>query len=380
MNKDYYYILGEINEEKFVINFVFYKSMKIKINSEEHRVKKFSCLKRIFNAETQTIKIYIDDIFDTDIFIKIEKPVFWKINILNCDCHFVPECGLKKKIKTGYDCVNFHLGDQIYLDIIYIKFRGETEEKIREAIYEEYRVAFFEKKLNILEKSFNIMLGDDHDIADESFRESENYDAVFKNVFNEIQKNLRLTKNNFVIYNEKRFILIDNIQTFSGSEYIFECNKILKNIDSNTIENYILTPRIIMNSSNNWLYNIIFSTNNNTENYETFYETLFEMKRKNEMRFTILCGDEHSSAHYKIFDKSRGAIDIFFVGPLNSVIDFIKNDFFIKTENFSSKEIFYNKKHSFIEIERNIKIVDDFRFLDLFSPLIYTWKLLKTCK
>lgn len=383
MNKNYYYILGEINEYKFVINFVFYESMIFKIDDTEYNVNKYSCLQKIFDVKTRSIKLFINGIFNHEININLEKPIYWKINFLNCDCQFIPECGLKDQVQTGYDCINFHLGDQIYLDLVYLKLAKDEydEEKIRKAIYEEYRIGFFERKLKILQNSFNIMLGDDHDISDESIRieQDKRYNNCFKKVFEEIQLGLRLSDSKFVIYNDMRFILIDNINTLSHEEYIFECNKILRMLDSTVISNFILSPRNMMNTTNNCLYNIIFSSENNITNYNSFYDILFEMKKKHEMKFTILCGDEHSSGHYTINDKKRGKIDLYFVGPLNSVIDFIKNDFFIKSDILSSEEILYCKKHSFIEITRanNLEFVYDFKCSDYISPFIYSLKFLK---
>lgn len=378
MNKSYYYILGEINEHKFVVNFVFYETMKFKINNTIHDVKKYSCLRKVFDANSQTIKLSVNNVFDHEINIVLDKPINWKINFLNCDCHFVRECELRNKIQTGHDYINFHLGDQIYLDLVYMSLEEYDEEKIRGAIYEEYRIGFFERKLNILQNSFNIMLGDDHDIADESIRDKQ-YDNFFKAIFVEIQHGLRLSDDKFVTYNDKRFVLLDNINTLSNEEYLFECNKVLRSLDSAVVNNFILSSRNLMNSSNNCLYNLIFSSEDNTTNYNSFYDILFEMKKKNEMRFTILCGDEHSSAHHVISDKTRGNIDLYFVGPLNSVIDFIKNDFFVKSGTFSSEEIFYHKKHSFIEMTRmnNLKIIDDFSCADYLSPIVYSWKFLK---
>lgn len=382
MNKNYYYILGEVNEYKFVINFVFYETMKFKINDTEHNVKKYSCLRQIFDAKTQSIKLSVNDVFDHEINIQLDKPIYWKINFINCDCQFISECGLKNQIQTGHDRINFHLGDQIYLDLVYLKLRKEeyNEDKIREMIYDEYRIGFFERKLNILQNSFNIMLGDDHDVADESIRitRDKRYDKFFKRIFEEIQHNLRLSDNKFVTFNDKRFILLDNINTLSHEEYLFECNKVLRSLDSTIINNFILSSRNLMNSSNNCLYNLIFSTENNSTNYSSFYDILFEMKQKNEMRFTILCGDEHSSAQYVITDKTRGNIDLYFVGPLNSVIDFIKNNFFVKTNELSSKEIFYNKKHSFMTTTEvnDLKVIDDFNCSDYMSPIIYSFKFL----
>lgn len=349
MNDSYLPIFGEIDamKEKFIINILFFDDYDLTVSFLDN-----SCVINIDGKKFTSHKIILS-IDAGDIYFKNKKDSVykdkikfnpslskWNFNLLNCDCQFVPESGLIQKVKTDFQTINFHLGDQIYLDLIFMDI--EDEKLIRETVYLEYKKAFL-RKINILQKSFNIMLGDDHEISDESVR-NKNNTKIFKDIFHEIQGNLRFGEK-IVSYDDNSFLLIDNINLLNHDEYAQNIVEDLKENNHLIKKNlFILSPRNLLNSKNNPLYNQIFSSINNNFDYNYLYDFLSEYSS-----VKIFCGDEHSCAKFK-----TGKIEIYFVGPLNSVPEVFENHFMIESKKYTLDKLYLKSKHSYIQIRNNI--------------------------
>lgn len=363
MNKDFSYIFGEIDltENKFVILFVFFSDIKIDVKQKNDIAekthflngKKYTTQKLILNYEN--CEIYINEKV-----IKIPKTSKFNYNFLNCDCQFVLDCGLRNQIKKGMDSINFHLGDQLYCDLLFLKMSNSeiTKEDMRKIIYEEYRKAFFGKKAEILQNSFNIMLGDDHEISDESIRGkmSTEKSQIFMDIFNEIQMSLRIdSKKNISIFPDINFILVDNSEILSSIDYVKNLEKILGDIIYENKKYYILSPRNLLNCKNHPVYNFIYKSEDVILNYNSFYEFLFKVQKEKNVEFTILCGDEHSSAFFEIINEGK-KIDFYFVGPLNSVVDPPCENKFLLNGNHSVEKKYHIYDHAFMSkhIDENL--------------------------
>lgn len=325
----YFPIVGELRDDQFVVNVIFFDDVHLGVVSG----KKNTCEKLIFNrGEKVTIGDFtFDSSFDLEGF-----------NILNCDCQFVGECGLKEQVKNN--SVNFHIGDQIYLDAVFLDACRNGDDNLKQTIYEEYRKAF-ERKKDILQKNYNIMLGDDHEIADETLRQYDKYGItpVFLEVYNEIQKGLRFDDSPLVTYGDNDFLLVENIETRPNEEYSRNITNLI-NLGIFTKPNmYILTTRNILNTKDNFINKIIYSSNDNIINYRQFYETIFSWEKK----VTIICGDEHCCGKFLI-KRGNKQIEYYLNGPLNSVPEMFDGEYFLKTENLSVE--YLENKYGFIEI------------------------------
>lgn len=384
MIEKFLYILGGVSDNEFIINFVFFEDFDLLVlidvtclekNSILQKTdiisgKKYTSVRKIFPKNVKKIKIG-EDVLNFD----FTKP--WKFNFLNCDCQFVPECDLKYRVVNDLNTINFHLGDQIYLDLLFMESIENEYPKdiIREKIYLEYKKAF-SRKTDILQKSFNIMLGDDHEIADESLATNSNpfIKKVFKDIFYEIQYALRFSESNLISFDDKTFVLVDNIDTLSPREYLANVSSIFTKI-TNQDNIYILSTRNMLNTQNNPVYNEIFSDEDNSLNYSQFYNMLFDRNKK----ITILCGDEHSCAKYEL-SKGDKKIDLYFVGPLNSVPEPFKNKFLLNDEKINIKEIYYYQKHSYMFLTDkglNQEIQNDSCCFNSYSTISYTMKYLR---
>lgn len=365
MNKDYIPMFGEASdsEKKFVLNIISLKDLEIEIKYQTADGR-FFIEKVVLQKNTCTKKIYTYDVKK----LFIEENCFsfnftdkWKFNFINCDCHFVPESGMIENVPLGMDTITFHLGDQIYLDLLFMDVISSsyTEEEIRSKIYSEYVKAFLRKK-DVLQKSFNIMLGDDHEIADETLRDpnKELEAALFKTIFEEIQEGLRLNKLPIVHYDDSSFILVNNINTMGFQEYLNYIHEIILGDIFDTPnfrgKTYLLSPRNLLNTKNSTISNIIFSSEDNNHNFSDFFNFLFE---KFGNGITILCGDEHTAAKFTISNLNN-RMDFYFVGPINSVPDPLKNKFQLNNIIFDVKEEYLEQSHSFITINGD-KIVHE---------------------
>jgi len=360
MNKDYLPILGEASdlEKKFVLNILSIRKLTIKLKicnqdstffTEDVLLEKNKCTRKIFTYDVE--KIWLDDNVFTFNFSSTNT---WKFNFLNCDCQFVPQCGLVNEVPLSNKTISFHLGDQIYMDLLYMDVMSNTYtiEEIREKIYQEYMKAFLRKK-DVLQKTFNIMLGDDHEICDETLREltSENTTQIFKDIFNEIQQGLKLTDASVIHYDTNSFILINNINILDSKNYMISIKDTIEKANDFKAKTYLLSPRNLLNSNNSRINNLIFSAVDNNENYNEFFTLLFNKFQNNKKELVILCGDEHTAGKFTIKQLNSGNIlDFYFVGPLNSVVDPLKNKFILNNENFIVEKQYLEQSHAFMTL------------------------------
>lgn len=340
MNNNYFPIVGEISfrEKKFVINVVFFDDVDL----PDLKGSKFTCQK--FVLPTTEIAKIGDFTFDPT---KFDESI--RINTLNCDCQIVSECGLKDEVKLG--SFNFHLGDQIYLDEVFLKSLHKKDFNTIEHVYLEYKRGFL-RKADILQKSFNVMLGDDHEIADETFREFDKdgeQTKIFRQAFEDIQRNLRLTNDTVISFGDQDFLLVDNINILPSKEYSRNITKLLTTSQFNSLSVYILTARNITNVKNSQINKIIYSSDDNTINYRNFYDYLFEIAKNKKV--TIICGDEHCSAKF-LLQRDDTVIEYYLNGPLNSVPEVFDDKYFLKTERIKVEYLL--NQYGFIEIENGI--------------------------
>lgn len=408
MNIDFIPILGEYNpdEKNMVMNILSYCDINLKLDFISYdefseireketfdvELKKFTAKQIIFeNIISKKYKIIFNN--KDELNIIIPKNLTSNINIFNCDCHFVPETGIWGTIENKETNISFHLGDQIYLDLIFLdlcsKLQGKccspsksmTDFEIRKDVYNVYKEAFLRKK-NILQGSFNIMLGDDHDICDESLRKKYNENIVervikiFKEIYYEIQSNLRVNKSHFINFNDQTYLLMDNVRCLSTEKYeenIFN----LINENKNNIKNklYILSPRIIVNYSLDKISKLIYDSKDNTHDYTDLYDLIFKLNCKS---VDILCGDEHTVKKMEITCKNTNKkCNLYLVGTINSVLDIYKCDNFLTSSKYDIKDTYMYSYHGYISINNgNVQHNIFKRYVNkLFAWIIYGVKI-----
>lgn len=339
MNNTYFPIVGEISfkEKKFVINVIFFSDVDLP------NLKGSKCTCQKFILPTTEIATIGEFTFDPT---KYNESI--RINTLNCDCQLISECGLKDEVKL--ESFNFHLGDQIYLDEVFLKSLHKKDFNTKEQVYLEYKRAFLRKK-DILQKSFNVMLGDDHEITDETFRifDKSNQIKIFRDAFEDIQRGLRLSNDTVISFGDQDFLLVDNIDILPSKEYSKNITRLLVTSQLNSKNLFILTARNITNVKNNQLNKIIYSSDDNTTNYKDFYDRLFDLAKSKKV--TVICGDEHCSAKF-LLQRNDTIIDYYLNGPLNSIPEIFDDKYFLKTEEIKVEYLL--NQYGFIEIENGI--------------------------
>jgi hypothetical protein len=392
MNTNFIPILGEYNIDKkcFVLNLMSYCDKIITVNLTAHENNKNNIMEnithRISLQKYYSHKIIFKDIKhkkytimfndednkkvnDDQMNIIIPNNIEKKINVFNCDCHFVPETGIWDTINENETFISFHLGDQIYLDLLFMKLCNKLQGKcfcpreemtfynLREEIYNVYKEAFLRKK-NILQKSFNIMLGDDHDICDESIRTK--YDknitdriiSIFTTVYTEIQQNCRIDDSKIINYNDCSFLLVDNIRCVTTENYAENIENIINENINNIKKNaYILSPRIPINYSLDKITKLIYEAHDNDYDYSSLYNTIFKL---NCNTINIVCGDEHHIKKLEITEKNtEKKCYMYFVGAINSVLDEYKSNNYLTSDKFTVSNVYTHKKHGYITIQNN---------------------------
>lgn len=328
MNNDFIPIIGESDGTRFVINIISYTTGQLITRYGDTSISTsltpYKCFRLVFNLVNK-IPI-INFLYNDKIYIISVNYSFATFKVVNCDCQFVPDAGLINTVDTSVMTPIFHIGDQIYLDLIFIKYAKNNiiDDDIIKGVYEEYKVAFL-RKINILQGGFNIMLGDDHEIADETVRSkyainiTSKLIKLFKRVFNDIQMGLRLSTDILIHYNDS-FILVDNIRDYSDikyAKYIYDLVK--QSITLGTMKKrlFILSTRVPMNNKISCITNMIYGKQQNDINYLPFYDMLTSLL---DTKVFILCGDEHTVKSFKVTTK-YGSCQVLFVGPLNSPVD-----------------------------------------------------------
>jgi hypothetical protein len=200
------------------------------------------------------------------------------------------------------------------------------------------------------------MLGDDHDIADESLRTMYNKERteqivrVFKDVFDEIGGGLRLNKTEVIHYGESSFLLIDNIDILGPQKY---CDNVIDIVRRNTYRKklYVMSPRVMMNDNISALYQWVYSCGNNTVDYTGLYDALFCLNSS----VVILFGDAHVSKRFEVIKAGiPKRIGLLFVGTMNSALDPYDGHEFLNISGYRLNQLSKVSEHSHVTI-RNSK-------------------------
>jgi hypothetical protein len=355
-------VLGELTKNGFVLNTISLVTGTLLVNYNEITYKAGvtanSCIKITIplaeNPMPMTVSLNGDK---RDVNISAFKDCVPTYKIVNCDCQFTPESGLWQQILDSRATVIFHLGDQVYMDLLFLKIirtiQDYSDLDIRREVYAEYARAF-SRKFDVLSSSHNIMLGDDHDIVDESIRtkypkgDVDRVIGIFKLIYNEIQQGLRLTSGDSITFENKTFILVGNIEARNDLSYLEYIQKIvekeLPKVESSEL--YILSPRVPMNNKIGCLVNLVFEKDENNLDYIDFYEMITHKNKT-----TIICGDEHTAKKYNVRTK-YGECTIYFAGPINSPPDPYNSKDYIK--GAFTEEIYSLPVNSFLSLDKEM--------------------------
>lgn len=362
INIDFIPIIGELGPESFVLNFVSYVNSTVIVNGTKYPLKTHRSTRCVLPHDSKHATVTLS-YGGTSYLIRntIPEDPSSSVNVFNCDCQFLPETGAWDDVSAS--CLSFHLGDQVYLDHIFMKLvKGGccsselTDDLIRECAYNEYRVNFI-RKLKVLQGSFNVMLGDDHDIADESLRDmydkqrTEQVTRVLKAVFKEIGGGLRLTQNEVVHYGNSSFLLIDNIDILDEQSYSDNVISILDRcmtFDGGYRKSlYIMSARVMMNDRISAFYRWIYSCGKNTVSYKKLYDILFNLSSS----VYILCGDAHLAKRFEVLKSgSTKIIEILFVGTMNSALDPYDGHEYLNIEGYRANQILKRVEHSHVAL------------------------------
>ena len=368
MNIDYIPIIGERKGNDVKLNIVSFTNATLSVLSESFTqtitLKKYTCSSVVIKVKEQSLvmlRLKVDGGRIITNSLSINSPVnpFDQMHVFNCDCHFLPETGLWETVDTSKSRYAFHTGDQIYFDEAFIECckliennccsESATDTDLIEIIYETAKVALL-RKANVLQKFYNIMLGDDHDICDELLRKkyskgtTERVVILLRNAYNDIQSSLRLSNADVVTYGTTKILLIDNIRSRSDQDYadylLGKLNNLYGITDSDTL--YIMSPRVPMNNDISCCTTCCYGKETNDVDYKSLYAKLLSLKAK---QIKIFCGDEHIARSFSIGSKC----ELHFVGTMNSVLDgYDSRDYLI---DFETKRLYNNKEHSYMIID-----------------------------
>jgi hypothetical protein len=360
INTDFIPIIGELGRSTFVLNIISFTDGDIMVDGEIYRLKMHQCIRCVISHDGKQVFLVISYCGNSHVInVPIPEDPSSRVNVFNCDCQFLPETGAWDEVEGA--CLSFHLGDQVYLDHIFMELAKEkclacctaelTDEIIRSYAYEEYRVGF-KRKARVLQSSFNIMLGDDHDIADESLRTMYNKERteqvvrVFKDVFNEIGGGLRLNKTEVIHYGESSFLLIDNIDVLGPQKY---CSNVIDMVGRNTFQKklYIMSPRVMMNDNISALYQWVYSCDNNTVDYTKLYDALFSLNSS----VVVLFGDAHISKRFEVLKAGiPKRIELLFVGTMNSALDPYDGHEYLTAPGYRVNQLSKRSVHSYVTL------------------------------
>lgn len=299
-----------------------------------------------------------------------------QIYAFNCDNHFVYPTDLWDTIshekKKSY--FSYHLGDQIYMDDVFtstynkIKYNslGKTKNvccnMIKEYAYKEYFYCFSRKKC-VLQNTFNIMLGDDHDINDDGGYKSEKlYQEmfnVFKNIYYDVQYSLKIIdttlpyKISYILQIDNILCLsIDNISLAKPQEYNNEIISILESAKDYDHENILLfLPRIPMVYTKNTISKIIFGNDKYDFDFVQVYDvikTLIDAGKK----INIFCGDAHVCSKIVIGHNGNCMTCVYNVGTINNVAGFDSCNSYSLNEKYTCNVKYLTWQNSYITIKK----------------------------
>ncbi len=295
---------------------------------------------------------YLDKILDT-FKINLKSNPFDNILVVNCDSAYGYETGTWDSIEesNGSRYV-FHLGDQIYNDIIfqkhYNKLKNKKVEKIntndKKKIFVDCYDYFLKQftrnnKTNILKNNFNIMIPDDHEVVDNSFvnkilkERIEIYNIIYRvinNLSNDIELGLgfNYSELKYIVDNTNSSLYIINYSLDFTDEYFKKYdleNKIVQ------YKNIIFLQRKICNSiKNKMITQMIYSS----DKFDMIdIDWLLKMCKNNTgKKFYILCGDDHIKTTTTYYSNKDIILKVKGVGSINSVVDLLNYETILNTK------------------------------------------------
>lgn len=293
---------------------------------------------------------YLDKIIDT-FTINLKSNPFNNVLIVNCDSTYGYETGTWDLIKETNSKYVFHLGDQIYNDMIFQKnFNKLKNKKLSEINKSDKKKIFIEcynyfleqftrnNKSKILKNNFNLMIPDDHEVIDNSFidRIPKTQISIYNIIFNIINKlsnsielSLKFSQDNLIFIKDQTnsSIYILNY-TLNIDEDFYSSYKLVDKIMN--YSNVIFLQRKVLNSIKNGLVSQYIYKSNKFD-YVNIDWILKLGKKYLEKKFFILCGDDHLKATAQYFSNNKLILTIKSVGPINSSVDTLGYDIVLNT-------------------------------------------------
>lgn len=315
-----------------------------------------------------------------------------KFAIVNCDCQFVLETGLWEEVYNENPSRVFHIGDQIYMDLIFIQQYRRNEIKYK-PFFMEYFNTFYRKR-HVLRSSSNMMIGDDHEIVDSDYGTTLQNNNTYKelksisiNLYKDIQLGLLLTehKNDFYIrtYDDILFVFVGRTLR-KQSKLFFDTtihNEILKKYTNQKNVVFLMSvPPFKTNPSN--LEKVVYKLSDEDFNFTKFYN-LVEIMKKNESNISIISGDSHTQMQgYLCNNKQEVIAEVFNAGAITSVLDYISpTDYYYYDEKYTLTTTYVTKTHGYVIINNKFIILKTpFKILKIFSwlsPIIFAIKYFK---
>lgn len=399
MNRDYLPILGEIrrasrtNCYEIKLNVIAFSTGILTVqccnSTVIMHIESNSCLSGVLEIGAPIAKIKLTFNNTTDIIrVSVPSSLDEKIYVFNCDCHFVPNTKSWEDVDISETRLAFHVGDQIYFDRVFIDMvklinsdSGVRDLDLKAMIYETVKTALL-RKVRVLQGCFNIMLGDDHDVCDESLRmrfdrvSSERAISLLLKVFGDVQGNLRFDKDQALLHYEKTSILLfDNIKILGDRPYLDLVHTTIRRVGrhlADTENLYIMSPRVPMNNEIDCCTTCIYNKVTNDLNYSPLYNSILSLPVRN---IKLFCGDEHIARSFRVVTRKK-SMEIFFVGAMNSVLDgYDSNDYI---EGMTCVRLTNHKLHSYVVIkegEAKHRLIDS-RTNRWFGGLVYMLHLI----
>ena len=356
-------ILGEYykNKVKLIIlsdkdyfNVDLYSNGKIilKIDIQSHQVNLYELdgieLGNYYYYELE----YLDKIIDT-FKINLKSNPFDNVLVVNCDSAYGYETGTWDSIEESNPSrYVFHLGDQIYNDIIFQKHYNILQNKKiadvnkndKKKIFIDSYNYFLEQftrnnKTNILKNNFNIMIPDDHEVVDNSFIDRirkdkiEIYNVIYlliSNLSNQIELGLKYNQKdlNYIEDPINSTLYIVNYGLDFSNDFFSKYDYFNKIVE---YKNIIFLQRKICNSIKNKMIGQMVYLSDKFEiiDIDWLLNLCKDNKNKN---FYVLCGDDHIKTTTEYYSNKDSILNVKGIGPINSVVDLLNYETILNTK------------------------------------------------
>ncbi len=325
---------------------------------------------------------YLDKIIDS-FKINLKSNPLDDILVVNCDSAYGYETGTWDTIKDNLASKYvFHLGDQIYNDMIFQKHYNilknkkvtNITEKDKNKIFVDCYNYFLEQftrnnKTNILKNNFNIMIPDDHEVVDNSFVDRigkdkiEIYNIIYEqidNLANKIELGLKYDQNelNYINDSVNSTLYIINYSLEFSKDFFSKYDYLNKIAD---YKNIIFLQRKICNSIKNKMITQMIYLSDKFEMIDIDWVLNICKDNKNK-NFYILCGDDHIKTTTEYYLDKNKILSVKGVGPINSVVDLLNYDTILNTKingiEMKSKKILENGYINIFYKDKKINIED----------------------